>query len=122
MTYSDAYKAQYLKSYGRSYSPARPDFSRCAASVPGEGGWWPGQCSRKPNHGPEGAWCKQHDPIAVEAKRKARQADWDAEWLKKKRTREFQSDCIAAIRSIAAGHNDPRGLAQSIIDKLEAPE
>lgn len=36
----------------------------------------------------------------------------------KKRKYVFQTDCIAAIHKIADGHNDPRGLAQTIIAKM----
>lgn len=38
---------------------------------------------------------------------------------KERRKRAFDLNCQQAIRDIAAGHNDPRTLAQSIIDKLE---
>ena len=116
--HSEAFKAQYAKSYGRAYAPQYPDFGKCAAPV-FNGGFGSSQCSRKNGHGPEGAWCKQHDPIARKAKDEARTAELEAKWAASGRKQKFQRDCIAAIRAIADGHNDPRGLAQSIIDALE---
>jgi len=110
--------AQFPKAYGR-YDNVPPSHDRCAGGV--YSGIWGGfkQCARKNGHGPHGAWCKLHDPVAAKAKSAARDA---ADKLKRDETRrrsEFEAACKAAIREIAAGHNDPRGLAQSIIDKLE---
>jgi hypothetical protein len=112
------FKAQYLTSYGRYGT--KPDYTRCAESVAGSGRFPSySQCTRKCGHGPHGAWCKQHDPEAVKAKREAQTAKWVAEIEASRRSRQFDADCKDAIHQIAAGHNDPRGLAQSIIDKLE---
>ncbi len=110
---------QFPKGYGIR-SEGRPDYARCAESIHGVGRW-PSfhQCNRKNGHGPHGAWCKQHDPVARKAKQDARNAKWRAEYDDEHRKATFAEDCKAAIRQIAAGHNDPRGLAQSIIDKLD---
>ena len=116
--HSEAFKAQYAKSYGRSYAPQYLDFGKCAAPV-FNGGFGSSQCSRKNGHGPEGAWCKQHDPIARKARYEAMASESKAKWAASDRKQKFQSDCITAIRAIAAGHNDPRALAQSIIDAFE---
>lgn len=35
---------------------------------------------------------------------------------------KFRKDCADAIRAIAAGHNDPRGLAQSILAEFEGDQ
>jgi len=63
---------QWAGSKGYAYNP-----QFCAASV------WDNirtnQCSRKPGHGPDGLYCKQHDPDALKAKRDARNAKWKAE-------------------------------------------
>ena len=117
---TDEFKAQFKKDYGPSYRSVSPDYSRCAAMVP-DGGRSVlfHQCARKNGHGPHGAWCKTHDPDAVNAKREVRYAKWRAEWDKADRQREFDAACKLAVRQIAEGHNDPRGLCQSIIDKLE---
>ena len=43
-------------------------------------------CSRSASIVRDGKhYCKQHDPEAVEAKRRARSAAWDAEWAEKSR-------------------------------------
>lgn len=118
MTDTPELRAQYPKSYGASYRPIKPDYARCADSVHDRNGMHSYQCSRKNGHGPHGAWCKQHDPVAVKAKRDARDAKWSAEWAEKARQRDFARECQEAIRKIASGHNDPRGLAQDIIDRL----
>tara|TARA_R110000744_G_scaffold203992_1_gene322864 strand:- start:132 stop:500 length:369 start_codon:yes stop_codon:yes gene_type:complete len=111
--------AQYPKGYGRR-NQSLPDYERCAEAVSSGDGWLGShQCSRKAKHGPHGAWCKQHDPEAVKAKREARDVKWKAEWKASSANNKFKIDCQVAIRSIAAGHNDPRGLAQEIIDELE---
>ena len=38
----------------------RYDSDRCAEEVWGGGSHIPYQCSRKPGHGPDGLYCKQH--------------------------------------------------------------
>ena len=75
------------RTYGYSFNSHRYDESKCVESVyPSERGYMPHQCRRKPGHGPEGLYCKQHDPIAAAAKyaketaeRKARADAADAE-------------------------------------------
>lgn len=100
------------------------DPKRCCASVP-DGGRHVTfhQCSRKPKvfYGALG-YCTSHDPVAVAEKRRAQKAAWKAEWEAKaaaiadaKKRREFEAACIAAIREIAAGHNDPRSLASGVL-------
>lgn len=122
MSHSDEFKALFREGYGR-YAKTPPDYSRCPVGVStgrAEGG--SKQCSRKGGNGPHMAYCKQHDPEAKKAVEEARYFAWRAESGRNKRRRDFQKDCITAIREIAAGHNDPRRLAQSIIDKLGDPE
>lgn len=111
--------AQFQKSYG-THMRCKPNYDRCAEDVR-DAGPWPSyhQCARKNGHGPHGAWCKQHDPVAVKAKREASTAKWKSERDAEERASTFVRECQTAIRQIAAGHNDPRGLAQSIIDKLD---
>lgn len=61
---------------------------RCAEQVCDTGGcgFHFHQCNRKV---PEGTlYCKQHDPERIAAKRKAREAKWDAEAAERKRDRE----------------------------------
>jgi len=113
--------AQFPKSYGLPYRAVKSNYDRCAKAVYSDG-WGGHQCARKNGHGPHGAWCKIHDPVAVKAKREAANAKLNAEWAALQRDTEFTRACRAAIREIAAGHNDPRGLAQGIIDKMEGRE
>ena len=111
----------HKKRYGRMGS-ILADPNRCAEGVSTGDGWGYFQCSRKRGHGPEQAYCKQHDPDAVKAKREARRAKWRAEYDAKDKAREAElaatqlgKDAIAALQAIADGHNDPRGLAQSVM-------
>jgi hypothetical protein len=125
--YSDDFKAQYPKDYGPSFRCRKPDYARCAASV-ADGGRMvtSSQCRRKNGHGPEGAWCKQHDPQASAAKKQAsaakkaaRHAAWKRELDQKARDVEFASESKNAIRAIAEGHNDPMTLAREILARYE---
>ena len=120
MTHTPEFLACYPESWYGRYSNIKADLNRCCAKI--YHATWASslQCARKNGHGPHGAYCKQHDPVAVKAKDEARRAKYKAERDKKERVHVFQSDCIAAIRKIAEGHNDPRGLAQDIIAKMEA--
>jgi hypothetical protein len=86
------------------------------------------QCSRKPkvHYGALG-YCRQHDPVAVQAKRDESARKWRAEWDAKKASyaraeaeKRLREDALSAIRQIAAGHNDPRGLASEILARHEA--
>ena len=118
--YSDEFKAQYPKDYGPSFRCRKPDYARCAESV-ADGGRMvtSSQCSRKNGHGPEGAWCKQHDPQALAAKRAARDAAWIRELDQKHRESAFTAESRKAIRAIAEGHNDPMTLAREILARYE---
>ena len=110
--------AQFRKFYGR-YNRTPPVFNQCAASISG-GNYGAGlhQCARKNGHGPHGAWCKQHDPVAVKAKREISDAKWRAKYDAAQRQRKFTAEAKDAVRAIAAGHNDPRGLCAEILARL----
>ena len=116
--YSDEFKAHFPMSYGRRNN--RPDFARCAEKVY-SGSIWVGsnQCSRKNGHGPSGAFCKQHDPYTLAAKRVANEAARRQEWDAKARESAFTAESKKAIRAIAEGHNDPMTLAREILDRYE---
>ena len=93
-------------------------------STPGM--WGFSRCSNKAKYDPDAdgnpTHCGVHCEAAVERraeKQEQRTADSLKKWAAKDRQRKFQNDCVTAVRSIAAGHNDPRGLAQSIIDEAE---
>ena len=63
--------------------------AKCSATVwQSRGAGWGSTvpCSRTGSVIRDGKhYCKQHDPEAVEAKRRARSAAWDAEWAEKSR-------------------------------------
>jgi hypothetical protein len=98
---------------------AKPDPALCAASVYRPPSWFSCQCSRKGvlEYGGH-RWCKLHHPPAELAKREAKHAKWAAE---RKRQDDLwtlgkQKDAaLEAIKQIAAGHNDPRALAQEVL-------
>jgi transposase-like protein len=117
--YSDEFKARFRPAYGR-YGHARPDFARCADTV-SSGSVWHGskQCSRKNGHGPDGAFCKQHDPQAIAAKRVALDAAWKRKSDQQARDIAFALQSKDAIRAIAEGHNDPMTLAREILARYE---
>lgn len=100
------------------------DPARCCASVEQA---WPvyTQCTRAPLawYGTLG-YCKQHDPASVLARQEARQKKWrlEAQEISARRNNEIlraelAKEALAALRSIADGHNDPRSLASEILAK-----
>ena len=119
--FSDDFKAQYPKGYGPTYRNDKPDFTRCAAGVyPRYGnGWGSSQCARKNGHGPHGAWCKIHDPVTRKAKRDAYVEKWMRESADAMLVQTSTAALEPALRQIAAGHNDPRSLAESVIAALD---
>ena len=117
-TLTDAFKAQYPQFYGRVYSPRPPNYTKCAGRIAGVFG--SEQCSRKPGHGPEGAWCKTHEPIAEKARYVAKVAKWDAEHTMRRALSDATAALEPALRRIAEGHNDPRELSREVIAALDA--
>lgn len=98
--------------------PPNPD--NCAAEVYRDHHHW--QCTRKRGHGPEGAYCKQHDPQTVAKKRAEWEAKWEADWIArraKRRCENFAPRFEEALRQIASGHNDPRSLATELLAEYD---
>ena len=113
--------AQYPKSYGPGYRPVAPDHNFCADSVYGTGrGASSYQCSRANGHGPHGAWCKQHDPVARKAKSDALSEKCAKEWDAKKRLASATEAMQLALSTIANGCDDPQGLAADVMAELNA--
>lgn len=111
--------SHYPEYYGLHYQKSPPDFSRCCESVRQAGSNWPryNQCVRKRGHGPDEAYCKQHDPAAVKARDEAAIKRGNERWLE--RRYEFcGKSFFDVLVKIADGHNDARGLAQAAIDKF----
>lgn len=97
------------------------DPKRCVQSLMDR--WHPGgyQCTRPRGYGPDGCYCKQHDPAAVAARNAARDAAYKAKWSAddlRRQKAEAGAKALDALRQIAAGHNDPRSLAQELLDQF----
>lgn len=118
---TEAFLSHYPANYGAwagRPDGVKPVYSRCCESVSTRDRWGIGsQCARKNGHGPEGAYCKQHDPAAVEARERAAaeasKAKYD-KWRKEVNGARF----YAVLKQIADGHNDARGLAQEVLAKF----
>lgn len=101
----------------------------CSATVMSDR-FYLSQCTRAGKVEREGKWyCRQHDPVAVAERRAKAQAKWEAEWAAKtagwketERLRRLSATALEALKAIAAGHNDPRTLAQEVLaEHGEAP-
>ncbi len=67
-------------------------------------------------------YCSTHDPVFIKAKAEKWRADYDAKRAREqahhaelKRQKSLADAAIAAIKQIAAGHNDPRTLALELL-------
>lgn len=115
-----ALKAHYPVAYGQwagSPKGEKPDYQRCCEAVLGRQRWdhFSHQCSRPNGHGPDGAYCKAHDPKVV-AERKATKEDRYKADLRNCMIGSM-GDAVKALLAIEAGHNDPRALAKETLDK-----
>lgn len=91
------------------------DLSRCCVEVYSGHSLISSQCSRKNGHGPEGAYCKQHDPAAVEHRRIVGEYNYRLE--NHNRTMKRLASVLPVIKAIAEGHNDPRSLCQEWLEE-----
>lgn len=110
-------------------------YRRSIFNTPGDPRWCMGtvwdnragssQCSRKPKHQYGGhGWCTQHHPPNEEKRKQERQARYDAEaernrqeWAARDTERKLRDAALNAIRQIADGYNDPRGLAMEVLGR-----
>ena len=78
---------------------------------------WPHwhQCSRSAKMGD---MCKQHDPGVTKARKSKARARGDAEF-QARMVEVYGKHFLEALRKIAAGHNDARGLAQEEVDRFD---
>lgn len=101
---------------------------RCCTGVPNNPGMGFHQCD---NTGVEqtdlGWFCKVHGPSAVKAKadrqaaaRKAEDDKWAERAAKREREIAKNLEFEAALEMIANGHNDPRSLAASVLEKFRS--
>ena len=111
--------AQYRKSYGRPGTG--PVFTRCCVEVsdPIIYSLWT-QCARKRGHGPDEAYCKQHDPVGIAERSALRDAKYQFE-LDKKRVEWAGPRLLKALHDIANGHSAPRAVAIAAIKDLPVP-
>jgi hypothetical protein len=82
---------------------------------------WPKyhQCSRKRGFGPDGLYCKQHDPAAEKERRQTSAERWGKE--QRKRMAPYRRVDIArrALLAIAEGVNDARAAAAEALKQME---
>lgn len=100
------------------WQAVKVDETRCRASVYVKIGTSSfTQCSRKPVEG--GRYCRVHTPDAVAARAIAATARYEANRRaeRKQAIAWHGAKLVAALRSIAAGHNDPRTLAAEVLDE-----
>lgn len=116
-------ESHYRKEYGMNMGKSGPDLTRCCVEVGRDMGRWTqfGQCANRRGFGPDKAYCKTHDPAVVEA----RKAKVHAQQTAKHNAHRYEwhgRTFYNALKQIAEGHNDSRGLAQSVIDTFHAGE
>ncbi len=114
---------EFLALYPRRKRRFGPDYdmdqARCCEMVWQSHSRERSQCQRKNGHGPHGAYCKMHDPVAKKAKDDARHAEMHARRDAQKRDAKFTELARDAVKKIAAGHNDPAGLCRAILAEVE---
>jgi hypothetical protein len=109
---------------------------RCCAyiySPLGNGHSVSGRCSNKAKHEQNGfLFCGTHHPPMVaernakryaerKRQREIEQARWAARAQAENADRQLKDAAVDALRKIAAGHNDPRGLAREILAEHSSP-
>lgn len=104
---------------GRPYDPAR-----CAelVSPPGRAGiFLRAQCSRKPGYGPEGIFCKLHDPENEQAKRDAANKRYDDK-VRAERPRWRAGEMLKLLReSQTSIGGDWRQRRDDLIKEIDKP-
>lgn len=96
----------------------KPDFALCCEEVSDRERWARRhQCSKKRGYGPDGAYCKQHDPEAVKARQAASDARGKEAW-RKRMLEAYGCTFFDVLTKIADGHNDARGLAKEAVDRF----
>lgn len=86
----------------------------CCVEVQDHIGWGWHQCTRPRGHGPDGSYCKQHDPKVVRARQEASRAKHNTEW-QKRRVELAGQRFLDVLLQIADGHSDPRALAADAV-------
>lgn len=114
-----ALKDHYPKSYGAwagNEAGRKPDFTRCCESVAsGRGSWHSSQCSKPNGHGPDGAYCKIHDPEAVKARQEK------SSEARRERLRRWQWDWPWSLHTLAYQQMSTMGDWVSVFDDTAKP-
>lgn len=114
MALEDRYPASY-GAWATNPEGYKPDLTRCCEAIWTKERWSRQlQCGRKRGHGPDQAFCKQHDPSVVSARKAEMKKRADAAWLARRYEIHGKS-FFETLKKIADGHNDARGLAQEAI-------
>lgn len=91
----------------RTYGNGTPeDTELCVEPV--WGGWRNYQCTRKRRYGPNGAYCKQHDPDRIAEKRRKQSEEWD-----KERAERDERDRLSSLKE--EGQGELEALARKIV-------
>jgi hypothetical protein len=142
MSEEKVYKQGFIFKKGRGSLDHGPDPERCCVRLMSnytsyqchnkgkvtrlvaEIDWRTGKPTTKPV---KRLYCGVHDPARVEERERKRQEEErrkeearEAIRNRKRAEESFQAACVAAIREIANGHNDARGLAMDVMKKEPA--
>jgi hypothetical protein len=117
-------EAEAISYGGNSFRASKKyDPTRCAYEVDNSYNNWPSyaQCSKKPTCGPDGIFCKIHDPEYIAEKNRKRDEKYKADW--NKRMIELGGKKFyEALVEIRDGHNDPRTLAREVLQPYEGTD
>lgn len=115
----------YPKSYGAWAGDPKghaPNFTRCCAEVCSRERFSRFyQCTKPRGHGPDGAYCKQHDPVVAKVRKDAAAARGKDRW-NKLRYEIHGRTFFNALLKISEGHNSPRELAMKVIAEFKEGE
>lgn len=100
----------------------------CSADVWHQNSFRPAGCSKAGVIESGGKlYCRIHDPVAVKARRDAREKRWEEKslertrrWAKEDLIQKMEAEAIDLLRSISAGHNDPRSIATDFVKRWDA--
>jgi hypothetical protein len=121
MSYTPEPDADGLRRYGQWAGNSKgwpEDKMRCITEVY-EGIGRAHQCPRKRGHGPDGLYCKQHDPEAVKVRQEASSARYNQSWNLRMRPYRQRDAAFEALKKIATGYNDARSLAEDLLRKWD---
>lgn len=112
MSYEPKPEEDGLRRYGYRWGRQTEDTSRCIVSVHSrERGGASRQCDNKRGHGPDGLYCKTHDPKAALKRSEASSKRWHDKVYVEGRPGRQRDAYRKALEAIAEGHNDPRAMA-----------